>query len=133
MQRFFIATYAVAVYLFFLATFLYAVAFVGDLPVPKTVDAGGSASPWAAVVIDLLLLTVFAVQHSVMARPAFKRWWTRIVPPAAERSTYVLCASAALVLVFVGWRPLPFPVWQVEHRSGALLLDTIFWAGWACC
>ena len=124
-----IAAYGIVVYLFFLATFLYAIAFVGNLPVQKTIDSGTPAPLVATLVIDLLLLTVFAVQHSVMARPAFKRWWTRFVPPAAERSTYVLFASLALVLIFAGWRPLPQVVWQVDG-VGALVLQGIFWLGW---
>ena len=125
------AAYGIVVYLFFLATFLYSVAFVGNLPVAKTIDSGEGAPLVAALVIDLALLTLFAVQHSVMARPAFKRWWTRIVPPAAERSTYVLFASVVLALLFVLWQPLPGVVWRVDGALGVLVLQAIFWLGWA--
>jgi protein-S-isoprenylcysteine O-methyltransferase Ste14 len=123
--------YGAAVYLIFLATFLYAVAFVGNLPVPKTVDSGEAGAIGAALVIDTLLLGLFAVQHSVMARPAFKRWWTRLVPQPVERTTYVLCASLALILLYWQWRPIPDVVWSVTHPAGAAVLQAIFWIGWA--
>jgi methanethiol S-methyltransferase len=126
------ALYGLAAYAFFLATFLYAIAFVGDMPVPKTIDSG-PASPLAeALIINLLLLGVFAVQHSVMARPGFKRWWTKIVPERVERSTYVLAATAALALLLWQWRPIAEPVlWAVENRTGVAVLNVVFWAGWA--
>ena len=123
--------YGLAAYIFFLVTFLYAIAFVGDLPVPKTIDSG-PASPLAiSLTINLLLLGVFAVQHSVMARPGFKRWWTRIVPERIERSTYVVAATAALALLLWQWRPIAEPVfWHIENRTGVAVLDVVFWAGW---
>jgi protein-S-isoprenylcysteine O-methyltransferase Ste14 len=124
-------SYGAAVYLVFLAAFLYAVAFVGNLPVPKTIDSGASGSLGAALVIDTLLLGLFAVQHSVMARPAFKRAWTRLVPQAVERSTYVLLASLVLLLLYWQWRPIPEVVWSVTHPAGAALLQAVFWIGWA--
>jgi protein-S-isoprenylcysteine O-methyltransferase Ste14 len=123
--------YGVAAYAFFFATFLYAIAFVGDLPVPKTIDSGASGPLIASLIVDALLLGLFAVQHSVMARPAFKRWWTRIVAPPIERSTYVAAASAALVVLFVFWRPLPQPIWAVAPGPAALVLAALFWLGWA--
>ena len=124
-------SYGAAVYLIFLGTFLYAAAFVGNLPVPKTIDSGAPGSLWTALVIDTLLLGLFAVQHSVMARPAFKRRWTRLVPPSVERTTYVLLASLALLLLYWQWRPIPDVVWSVSHPAAVVALQAIFWIGWA--
>ncbi len=123
--------YGTVVYAIFLVTFLYAVAFVGDLPVPKTVDSGTGGALPVAIAIDVLLLGLFAVQHSVMARPAFKRIWTRLVPWAVERTTYVLLASAVLLILYRYWRPIPEIVWQAEHPVAVLALQAIFWSGWA--
>jgi methanethiol S-methyltransferase len=123
--------YGLAAYVFFLGTFLYAIAFVGDLPVPKTIDSGPASALAEALIVNLLLLGIFAVQHSVMARPAFKRWWTRIVPERVERSTYVVAATAALALLLWQWRPIAEPVfWHVENRTGVAVLNVVFWAGW---
>ena len=117
-------------YLVFLTTVLYAIAFVGNLPAPKTIDSGEPGPVAAALVIDTLLLGLFAVQHSVMARPGFKRWWTRFVPQSIERSTYVLLASLALLLLYWQWRPISNPVWTIENPSIATALHVIFWLGW---
>jgi len=117
-------------YLVFSATFLYAIAFVGNLPAPKTIDTGEPGPVGAALVIDTLLLGLFAVQHSVMARPVFKRWWTRFVPQSVERSTYVLLASLALLLLYWQWRPISDPVWTIENPFLATALYVIFWLGW---
>jgi protein-S-isoprenylcysteine O-methyltransferase Ste14 len=122
--------YGGAVYTLFLATFLYAIAFVGNLPVPKTIDSGVEGALVPALVVNTLLLGLFAIQHSVMARPAFKRWWTRFVPHAVERTTYVLLASLALVALFVHWRPILMPVWSVTNPAGVVLLQAVFWLGW---
>jgi methanethiol S-methyltransferase len=122
--------YGGLVYLLFLATFLYAIAFVGNLPVPKTIDSGEPGPIVAAVVINTVLLALFAIQHSVMARPVFKRWWTRLVPGAIERTTYVFLASLTLILLFWQWRPIPEPVWTVTNPVGVLILQAVFWAGW---
>jgi protein-S-isoprenylcysteine O-methyltransferase Ste14 len=130
MQRIAVFGYGVAAYVGFLATYLYAIGWVGDLVVPRSIDSARDGSVGAAIAIDLLLLTVFALQHSVMARPAFKRWWTRIVPVEAERSTYVLLSSLALGLLFWQWRPIGGTVWNVEQPTGRALLHATFAAGW---
>jgi methanethiol S-methyltransferase len=126
-----VIVYGVASYLVFLTSFLYAVGFVGNLVVPKSIDSGPMPPLPAAVLVDTLLLLLFAVPHSVMARPAFKRWWTSFVPPQVERSTYVLQSSLLLGLLFWQWRPLPAVVWNVGHLAGGWLLHAVFWAGWA--
>jgi methanethiol S-methyltransferase len=123
--------YGAIAYLIFLATFLYAIAFVGNLPVPKTIDSGETGGLAAALIINTLLLGLFAIQHSVMARPAFKRWWTRFVPAPVERTTYVLLASLALILLYWQWRPMPELIWSVTNPAGVAILQAIFWAGWA--
>jgi methanethiol S-methyltransferase len=124
--------YGLVVYVFFLGTFLYAIGFVGNVFVPKSIDTGAPAPLAEALLVNLLLLALFAVQHSVMARRSFKRWWTRIVPPAVERSTYVLAATLALALLLWQWRPITHPViWTVESGPGAQLLWAVFWLGWA--
>ncbi len=125
------ALYSALVYVLFLATFLYAIGFVEGIAVPKTIDSGPSGAVLRSIAIDAVLLGVFALQHSIMARPAFKRAWTRIVPEEAERSTYVLFATAALALVCWQWRPLPLPVWSVRHHVVADVILAISWCGWA--
>ena len=131
MSAFLAVLYGTVTYAFFLATFLYAIGFADNLVVPKSIDSGVSAPLTEALVVNMLLLGLFAVQHSVMARPAFKRWWTRIVPEPIERSTYVLAATLALALLLWQWRPIANPViWTVENRAGIVVLHALFWLGW---
>ena len=131
MGRVLALAYALVCYAIFFATFLYAVGFIGGFVVPKGMDDGRPESLVTALVVDALLLGVFAVQHSVMARQGFKRWWTRFVPTAIERSTYVLLASSVLLFLFWQWRPIPAPIWTVHGPIAAALLEAIFWFGWA--
>jgi methanethiol S-methyltransferase len=130
MRKLLAALYSALVYLLFLGVFLYAIGFVENLLVPKSIDSGTSGSIAGALLIDAGLLLLFAVQHSVMARPGFKRLWTRIVPSEIERSTFVLFATAALALLCWQWRPLLQPVWSVEDPSAAAVLRVVSWSGW---
>ena len=131
MRRLLSFAYGVAAYVACLATLLYFVGFSGDLLVPRSVDRGAGASALEAVLVDLLLLAAFGVQHSVMARRGFKAWWTRVVPAAVERSTYVVATCAVLALMFRFWIPIEAPVvWRVEQGAGAALLWTVFAIGW---
>jgi methanethiol S-methyltransferase len=123
-------TYGGACYLVFLATFLYAIGFIGNVFVPKSIDSGLTEPLLKALIVDVGLLVVFAIQHSVMARAWFKRVWTRVVPEVVERSTYVLLSSLALLLMFWQWRPIGGVIWNVKSAAGQLLLFGVFWAGW---
>lgn len=131
MARFLALAYGVLNYLAFLVVFLYAIGFVGDLLVPRSVDRGPQAPVGEAIVIDVLLLGVFAAQHSVMARPAFKRWWTRVVPQVIQRSTYVLASNLVLALLFWQWRPIPAVIWDVTTPAVRIGFHVLFWLGWA--
>src|SRR5687767_15254193 len=123
---------AILAYAIFFATFLYLICFVGNLPfAPVTVDRGPEAPPALAVAVNLALIALFGVQHSVMARPGFKARWTRIVPEPIERSTYVLVASLVLILMFTMWRPIPAVIWDIQNPIGAAIMWTLFAAGFA--
>jgi protein-S-isoprenylcysteine O-methyltransferase Ste14 len=129
MSKFAKYAYALVAYVIFLGTFLYAIGFVGNFIVPKSIDSGVNAPLVPALIINSALLMLFAVQHSVMARPWFKRWWTKIIPAAIERSTFVMASNAALILLYWQWRPMTATVWSVEG-AGAAALQVLFWAGW---
>jgi protein-S-isoprenylcysteine O-methyltransferase Ste14 len=130
MTRFIAFLYGLVAYAVFFVTFLYAIGFVEGLLVPKTIDSGPAVPLLEASIVNLLLMSVFAVQHSVMARKQFKAWWTRIVPPSVERSTYVLLASLALVLLFWQWRAMPALVWQIANPAVANAVTGVSLVGW---
>lgn len=121
--------YGLACYLFFLVTFLYAIGFVNDLFVPKGIDSEPTAPFGQALIINMVLLGLFAIQHSVMARPAFKRWWTTIIPDPIERSTYVLLASLCLILLFWKWEPMGGVIWSVQSETFSLILTCLSMVG----
>jgi protein-S-isoprenylcysteine O-methyltransferase Ste14 len=135
MSRGLMLVVAIVCYAIFFATFLYLIVFVGDFSFSgRTVDVGPEAPPILAVLIDVALIALFGLQHSVMARPSFKAKWTRIVPPPIERSVYVLAASVALMVLFLGWRPIDSIVWSINPITHPLINDLIwlaFWIGWA--
>jgi methanethiol S-methyltransferase len=131
MKRWLIFFYGVACYAIALVTLLYAIGFVGNIWVPKSIDSEPRVPLGLALLIDVVLLVLFATQHSVMARPAFKRWWTRIVPKEAERSTYTLFASIILIALYAYWEPLGGGVWNVESPIGRAVLLGLFALGWA--
>jgi protein-S-isoprenylcysteine O-methyltransferase Ste14 len=131
LERVLVAGYGAAAYLLFLAALVYTIAFLANAVVPKGIDDGAGGPAALAVLVDSALLGLFAVQHSVMARPRFKRWWTRFVPPPVERSTFVLAATLVLILLLWQWRPLPAQVWSVETGWAAALLWTLYGLGWA--
>ncbi len=130
MKRFLFFLYGIISYLVFFGAFLYAVGFVGGLVVPKTVDSGFQGGMGGAVIVNILLLALFALQHSIMARRPFKKWWTKIVPAEIERSTYVLFSSLILILLFYLWRPLPDVIWNVKSTALADILWVLYFFGW---
>jgi len=130
MSRFIAFLYGLAAYAVFFVTFLYAIGFVENLMVPKSIDSGVIVPLTEALIVNVLLMSVFAIQHSVMARRQFKEWWTKFVPKSVERSTYVLLASLALVLLFWQWRPIPTVIWQVTDPNIAMAIMGLSFVGW---
>jgi len=130
MAGFVAVIYGVVAYGLTLAALLYLIGFTGNLIVPKSIDSGAAGPLLPSAIVDTLLIGLFAIQHSLMARQGFKRWWTRIVPPSVERSTYVLAASFALLILYWQWQPIPLPVWTVHDAAAAAVLEGIFWLGW---
>jgi protein-S-isoprenylcysteine O-methyltransferase Ste14 len=130
MKRLAIFLYGIVSYAVFFATFLYGIGFIGNLWVPKSIDSPRDVALGTALAVNLGLLALFAVQHSVMARPAFKRWWTRIVPEPAERATYVLFSSLALIVLFWFWQPMGGVVWSITSEAGVDTMYAIYAAGW---
>jgi protein-S-isoprenylcysteine O-methyltransferase Ste14 len=129
MNRALVLVYGSVCYVLFLGTLLYSIGFVGNLGVPKTVDSGPAGPIGAALMWNLGLLSLFALQHSGMARPAFKRWWTRLIPESVERSTYVLLTSALMLLLYWQWRPIEATVWEFSGLVGGFL-QVLYFAGW---
>ena len=130
MLRFTAFLFGAVAYLTFAFTILYAIGFVSDLVVPKTIDTGAISSIFDALAVNLALMSLFAVQHSVMARKSFKQWWTQFIPKSIERSTYVLLASLTLLLLFWQWRPMPAVVWHIEEPEMAATIATLSFGGW---
>ena len=122
--------YGCLAYTVFFITFLYSIGFVGNLVVPKSIDTGSESTFVVSLLINVILLGLFAIQHSVMARPGFKQWWTKFIPEPIERSTYVLISSLLLALLFWLWQPMTGVVWNVENTFGSFVLSGIFWLGW---
>ena len=122
--------YGFVAYALFLVTILYFIGFVGNVVVPKSIDSGVAGSIAEALSVNLLLITAFGVQHSIMARAWFKRWWTRFVPAPIERSTYVAFSSVVMIVFLWQWRPIPSPVWTVTNAAAVGLLSGVRWTGW---
>lgn len=123
--------YGVVAYLVFLVSVVYAIGFMGNIIVPKSIDSGPESGFAQSLIVNLVLLGLFAVQHTIMARPAFKRWWTKIVPEPVERSTFVLVSSLLLFLIFWQWRPMTGVIWNVQNPAASYFLWGVFWLGWA--
>jgi methanethiol S-methyltransferase len=130
MGKILVFLYGVIAYVIFLVAFLYAIGFVGDLLVPKSINTGEDSAFWQALLVNSLLLGLFAIQHSIMARPGFKKWITGIISPAAERSTYVLLSSLLLLLMYWKWQPLTTEIWHIQNESFAMVLTGLYFFGW---
>jgi len=130
MKKFIAFIYGILAYLIFLISFLYAIGFVGSFIVPKAINSGTETPFLQALIINLLLLGAFAIQHSVMARPAFKKWITKIISPAVERSTYVLLSSLALLLLYWKWQPMTAIIWEANNEIISAIVIGIFFLGW---
>jgi len=122
--------YGCLAYAVFFLTFLYSIGFVGNIIVQKSIDTGAESAFGKSLLINIILLGLFAIQHSVMARPGFKQWWTKFIPEPVERSTYVLISSLLLALLFRFWQPMTGIVWSVENTYGSFALSGLFWVGW---
>ncbi len=130
MKKIIVLIYGILAYIVFLISFLYAIGFVGNLLVPKGIDSGMEIDFTRALLINVGLLSLFAVQHSIMARPAFKKWWVQIIGKAAERSTYILLTSLLLLLIFWKWQPMTSIVWNIENSAIIMFMQILFWIGW---
>ena len=129
-MRFVSLVYGFACYLIFLGTILYAIGFVGNFGVPKSIDVGVQSPLAPSLLVNLGLLSLFAIQHSLMARPFFKKAWTRLIPESIERSTYVLFSNLSLILIFWQWRPITETVWSFESSLAIIAFQLVFWLGW---
>lgn len=130
MKKSIIFIYGIVAYLVFLFSILFAIGFVANIIVPKSIDSGSESSMFLSIFINVMLLSVFAIQHSIMARPKFKEWFTTIISPAMERSTYILLSSLALLLIYWQWQPIPTVVWHAENEIVIIALKGIFFLGW---
>ena len=130
MARFFAIIYGAVAYLAGFISLVYAIGFLGGFVVPKTINTGIAGDTTSAIIINLAVLTLFALQHSIMARPAFKKWWCQFVPEYIERSTYVLLTAIVLLVLYWQWRPMTGTVWHIENNVGVMIMNGLFWSGW---